>query len=296
MRFGTTTIPLAGWLVDPRRPALERENRLQAIRQIVTSYRLESVELTLDFSMLYPQVFNQAYYTAIRDLKQELGFTSTLHLPFLWLDLCSMNEIMREASVKAICKGYEMAEAVEAEACVLHLWGNLTQLILSMREDRSEMLALLHRQAGRSLEELSKRIPPDKICVETLEKPSFELFAGLVDLQGLRICLDIGHLYWQQEGYVNFLKRYGSLIGEVHLHDARRKRTEAGSKVLDHLPLGEGDIDPAAFLKSLEELGYQGPVILENNTREDFEKSLAWLKEWRGSDDSGLSPESHLMS
>jgi sugar phosphate isomerase/epimerase len=282
MKLGTTTIPLAGWLVNPHQPARERERRIQAVRQIVIEYGLEAVELTLDFSMLYPRIFNREFYTAAARLQQELGFTCTLHLPFLWLDLCSLNEVIRRASVKAICKGYKLAEELEVESCVLHLWGNLTQLILGVREDRSAMLELLLRKAGRSLEELGECIPQDKICVETLEKPSFELFGALVEMHAVRICLDVGHLYWQQEGYADFLVRYGHLVAEVHLHDARRNIKEKGSRVIDHLPLGEGDINPAAFLNSLEEMGYQGAVILENNNLEDFEKSLAWLKERRG--------------
>jgi sugar phosphate isomerase/epimerase len=281
MKLGTTTIPLAGWLVNPRRPARERERRIQAVHQIVTTYGLQAVELTLDFSMLYPRVFNREFYAAAADLQQQLGITCTLHLPFLWLDLCSLNEVIRRASVKAICKGYKLAEALEVESCVLHLWGNMTQLILGVREDRSSMLELLLKQAGRSLEELGECIPQDKICVETLEKPSFELFGELVEMHAVRICLDVGHLYWQHEGYADFLESYGHLVGEVHLHDARRKMNEKGSRVLDHLPLGEGDINPAAFLSSLEGMGYQGAVILENNNQEDFEKSLAWLKGWR---------------
>ncbi|HUX77608.1 MAG TPA: hypothetical protein VMY40_13330 [Anaerolineae bacterium] len=34
MKIGTTTIPLAGWEVDPRRPEEGRARRLAAIRQL----------------------------------------------------------------------------------------------------------------------------------------------------------------------------------------------------------------------------------------------------------------------
>lgn len=38
MKVGTTTIPLAGWGVDPRRPEEGRTRRLAAIRQMVEGY------------------------------------------------------------------------------------------------------------------------------------------------------------------------------------------------------------------------------------------------------------------
>ena len=46
MKIGATTIPLAGWVADPRRPQQSRAHRLAAIRQLVTDYDLSVVELT----------------------------------------------------------------------------------------------------------------------------------------------------------------------------------------------------------------------------------------------------------
>ena len=48
MKIGATTIPLAGWVADPRRPEQSRAHRLAAIRQLVGGYALSAVELTLD--------------------------------------------------------------------------------------------------------------------------------------------------------------------------------------------------------------------------------------------------------
>ena len=42
--------------------------------------------------------------------------------------------------------------------------------------------------------------------------------------------------------------------------------------------LGQGQIDYPAFLQKLEEIGYDGPVILELNSTDDLETSLARLR------------------
>ena len=53
MKIGTTTIPLAGWGVDPRRPERGRERRLAAICQIVEGHRYRV--------SICPDVGHQAY-------------------------------------------------------------------------------------------------------------------------------------------------------------------------------------------------------------------------------------------
>jgi hypothetical protein len=66
MKIGVTTIPLAGWVADPRLPEEAREARLRAIRQIVEGYRLATVELSLEQAVLAKL--------------QELGYTGTIIL------------------------------------------------------------------------------------------------------------------------------------------------------------------------------------------------------------------------
>jgi hypothetical protein len=70
-------------------------HRLAAIRQLVEEYGLSAVELTLDLGVVFPQVFGSGFYAAVAELQQELGFTCSVHLPMLWLDLASLNESVR---------------------------------------------------------------------------------------------------------------------------------------------------------------------------------------------------------
>jgi hypothetical protein len=81
--YGATTIPIAGWLADPGHPDESRAARLAAIRRLVEGYGLSAVELTTDLSVVYPQVFDLNYYNSVADLQQRLGFTCSVHLPFL---------------------------------------------------------------------------------------------------------------------------------------------------------------------------------------------------------------------
>ena len=281
MKIGATLIPLTGWVADPGEPAKERERRLSALRRLVEEYGLKAVELTLDFGLLYPQVMDAAFYRRVAALQRELGFNCTTHLPFLWLDLTSLNEIVRQASVESVRRAVELAQPFQVETYVLHLWGSTTALITRVITDevvqRNLLTAVLH-QADRSLAEICAFVEPRTLCVENLEALPFDLMVPLLERHGASICLDVGHLAWQGGGELAFLERHGERVREIHLHDAVSPSPEQGKRARDHLPLGQGELDHEALLRKLDEMGFDGCVIIENNSEADLRESLGKLR------------------
>jgi sugar phosphate isomerase/epimerase len=281
IKLGTTTISLTGWLVDPHHPAESRERHLTAIRQITAGYHLAAVELTLDLMALYPQVFDASFYQEVATLQQEMGFTCTAHLPFLWVDLASLNEPIRRASVACLQEAVALCRAVQVQSYVVHLWGSMTTLIAAQMwhpTQRGPILEALMGQAGRSLAELGRLVEPGRLCVENLEDPLFDVALPLVERHGTGICLDVGHLIWQGGDLQRFLEGQGSRVHEVHLHDAAVSVIEGQRQARDHLALGKGQVDYPGLLRALEEMDFQGVVILEVNTRADLEQSLERLR------------------
>jgi len=281
MKIGTTTIPLAGWGVDPRRPEQARAHRLAAIRQLVEGYGLPAVELNLDLGIIFPQVFDAGFYAAIAGLQQELGFTCTVHLPFLWLDPSSLNEPVRQASVDCLRRAVELARPVDVTTYVLHLWGFTTIQIAVLLADPAQREAILGgvmAQVGRSLAEVCAGLNPRDLCVENLEAPPFDVVLPLVEQAGTSICLDVGHLAYEHGDALGFLARHGERVREVHLHDFFHTSEGGHTRTRDHLPLGRGEMDTAAFLRQLEEMGFEGAVILELNSKADLEESLEQVK------------------
>lgn len=287
MKIGTTNIPLAGWLVNPQRPEEARARRLASIRQLIEGYGLSAVELGLDMGIVYPQVFDAEFYAHVADLQQDLGFICTVHLPFLFLDASSLNEPVRQASVACLRRAIELTRPVEVSVYVLHLWGNTTVEIaaaLAHSPQRDAVFFGLMAQAGRSLAEVCELVAPRDLCVENLEAPSFDVALPVVEQYGVSICLDVGHLaygYGRENGDAfDFLARHGDRVREVHLHDFVHVSAGGLTQTRDHLPLGQGQMDTAAFLRRLEEMGFDGPVILEVNSKPDLEQSLEQVREF----------------
>jgi sugar phosphate isomerase/epimerase len=280
LKIGTTTLPLAGWVADPRDPAGSRARRLDAIRQVVEGYSLQAVELTLDLGFVFPRVFDASFYAAVADLQQELGFVCTVHLPFLWVDLCSLNEPVRRTSVACLLEAAELTQAVEVYTYALHLRGFVSMQVAAQLQhpiQRQAILSALMGQAGRSLSELCEAIEPRDLCVENLEDELFDLALPLIEQHGASICLDVGHLVGRGGSELDFVTQHRNRIREIHLHDATSPAPGSPVPIRDHLALGQGQVDYVVFLRRLEEVGYDGAVILELNTRADLETSLERL-------------------
>jgi sugar phosphate isomerase/epimerase len=142
---------------------------------------------------------------------------------------------------------------------------------------RAAILEVLMAQADRSLSELCNLVDPRLLCIENLEDPLFEMAVPLIEKHDTSICLDVGHLALQGNDELDFLAQYRRRIREIHLHDAFRWAPGRQEPVRDHLALGQGEIDFASLLDQLEQIGFDGPVILELNTRADLEDSLKQL-------------------
>jgi len=109
----------------------------------------------------------------------------------------------------------------------------------------------------------------------------------------LAVCVDTGH-FWAAGDHdlPGLVRRWGSRIAHVHLKDVAADQAAAvqsGSAVVDAVqaglwqPLGEGAVPLAETLDALEELGYDGWLIVEDDFAADPDRSaahgLAWVKD-----------------
>ncbi|MFC9253744.1 sugar phosphate isomerase/epimerase family protein [Amycolatopsis thailandensis] len=114
----------------------------------------------------------------------------------------------------------------------------------------------------------------------------------------LPLCLDTGHLLIGGTDPVELAKRYPERVGHLHLKDVRGElaedvRTgrlpyaEAVGEGL-YVPLGDGDVDIEAMVRFVDEAGYDGWYVLEQDTalserspedlpKRDVARSLAHL-------------------
>lgn len=123
----------------------------------------------------------------------------------------------------------------------------------------------------------------------------------LLELTDLAICLDTGHLALAGGDPVAAVHRWAGRIGQVHLKDAdlaaHRRVRDAGGGLAEVVAaggfcaLGAGDVDLAGVLRGLDEIGYTGWLVIEQDApergrdldriRADQRANLRWLAEVR---------------
>ncbi len=98
----------------------------------------------------------------------------------------------------------------------------------------------------------------------------------LIAMSDIDLCVDTGHLLIGGTDPLDLLRRHSDRIAHVHLKDVRRsvadKVTSAQVSYMEavreglYTPLGDGDLDIAAFVRTLEATGYQGWYVLEQDS------------------------------
>ncbi|MGV9804616.1 sugar phosphate isomerase/epimerase family protein [Micromonospora chersina] len=101
----------------------------------------------------------------------------------------------------------------------------------------------------------------------------------LLELTDIAICLDTGHLALAGGDPVAAVHRWAGRIGQVHLKDAdlaaHARVRAAGGGLMDMVAaggfcaLGLGDVDLAGVLAGLDEIGYTGWLVVEQDAPED---------------------------
>lgn len=224
---------------------------------------LEFVELAWDLQELEPRLQPA---DRVRELTAATGVGTTVHLPFVDLNLASLMPGVRENSVRRVSAGLEYATAVSASVGVLHTG------LVPARHPR--ILAPAAVALDRSLKELGCLVP---VGLENLALTAHDLLRGSEALarvsgaEGYGNTLDFGHAF--VEGYTTEpaedlgpggreagearLRSYRSGLGRIlhlHLHDNDGTADQ-------HRALGQGRIDWASHAGFLS--GFDGTACLE---------------------------------
>lgn len=103
----------------------------------------------------------------------------------------------------------------------------------------------------------------------------------VLDNSSVGLCLDTGHMTAGGADVVDITRRYADLVGIVHAKDVRKDIAEqllpreiTWSQAIKSgifTPIGEGDIDFATIVQLLDEAGFDGYYVLEQDIMLDEE-------------------------
>ncbi|MDX6718849.1 MAG: hypothetical protein QOJ63_1103 [Solirubrobacteraceae bacterium] len=238
-----------------------QNHRLEDALDLIADAGYDGVALTLDVHHLdpfAPDLQGRAAALSRRLNRLELGCVIETGARYL-LDprakheptLVTADPAGRARRVDFLCRAIDVAAICGAEA--VSLWAGVCQvqratawpwLVAGLRD------VLAYARAR----EVTVAVEPEPgMLIETVE--DFACLAG--EVEGLTLALDTGHcLVTGEHDPAAAVRTFADQLGTVAIEDMRR-----GEHV--HLPFGEGDMDVAAVVGALEDIGFGGLVCVE---------------------------------
>ena len=184
--------------------------------RLAEALELDFVELTYDVCDFLP---NAQPAKRVQALSRATGVEVSVHLPFVDLNIASLIETVRRATVEQTCRALEYSARVGAQCAVLHTG---TRFIYQPRPVGDAIAALY-----QSLSELPDT--PTPVALENLglyvdgvvREPT--ALREVTRHMNLHNCLDFGHAHIEGGGASachDFISAYISTLGQdiIHLH------------------------------------------------------------------------------
>jgi len=152
-------------------------------------------------------------------------------------------------------------------------WGNRLRKSEDELQRQGENLTRLADIAGALGLQLNMHNHANRLDLHLDDLRSVTEFAG----ETVGICLDTGWTLTSDDDPLDLLRRLGSRVRGLHL------RNQTGERPTEWL--GEGDLDMAAFIRTLKGDGYDGWLTTELWHREDVPRTMPLLEDQRRSVD-----------
>jgi sugar phosphate isomerase/epimerase len=289
LRFGLTALEfqeVARKVIVDGIPDFSRLDICKLVQE-TASQGWSVIELSMDVKPIIPLSITPESIDRLIDLKEELGISYTVHLPYLSIELTTFNEHVRKGSVESIIDIIELSKSLDPEAYVLHSTGDLAAELSTLPYSTDivhTISMLLAGFAATSIEELISKteINPRKLAIENYIFP-FDIMRDVIDDQDTSICFDTAHLLCQMSGtesIMDFYHTHKDRITEIHLQDGNFTKCGGVVDYEDHIPLGTGLMGDSVLREFLLELvkdKFDGPLIFEL-TQDEASESLDHIR------------------
>ncbi len=172
--------------------------------------RVDDIELVLFESHEISNLPDAATLRALKETAERHDLTYTIHLPLdAWMG--HADAAVRRQSVDKCLRVIEHTAPLAPFAYIVHFHGD--------RRGESPSPEMMRWQEGhrRAVERLIQVVPPECLCVETLDYP-YKLIEDIVIDYQLSVCLDIGHQLLYGVAPEDYIDRYLPRTRVLHLH------------------------------------------------------------------------------
>lgn len=238
-------------------------------------------ELGLDFIELnanFPQFQSQNLDAQeLNRLAAEYGIHYTIHLDDN-LNIADFNDHVADAYCQTVRETVELAKKTGAAVLNMHMAKGAVYTLPHKKVYFFDEYRQQYLDRIRAFRDMCHRWIGDSGIVLCVENSSGyldfhrEAIDVLLESPVFGLTLDTGHNHCTDGVDESFIRERSSRLRHMHLHDALGKQ--------DHLPLGAGELNAAAFLHLAGTCGCT--VVLETKTEDGLRQSVRWLRENTG--------------
>jgi sugar phosphate isomerase/epimerase len=250
----------------------------------IISQDFTQVEILMDVYCEHPETLSRDNIIELREIAKRKKVQYSAHLPYKYIDLASLNERVRSASVQSILETIEKADEIGIDKLVLHPVGAEVKPLDTFWYPATQEVKLLiiHDMLAQlriSLKQILNKVSARRLCLENLPSIDFSHFLPLIEEFNLNVCVDVGHCVLRDIDPVIFIREHADRIGVVHLHDVvdYRDNPKIG-QFLDHEPVGTGIVDVQGILQVCREINFNGPIVLEHLEEAKARNSAIFMK------------------
>ncbi|HIH64033.1 MAG TPA: sugar phosphate isomerase/epimerase [Methanothermobacter thermautotrophicus] len=227
----------------------------------------EILEYLEDIGADYCEIINE-YPMADVEVTDSYSIGFTVHAPISDINIASLNDRVRDASVREVMGSVDLAADIGADVLVVHpglvpfLGRRYTGRI--MERNLESLREIVDYGEERGVGVFPENMP-------RLEGPLMrdldELWGAVEELDTMAT-LDVAHAATMGYGVDEMVT---GRVGHVHLSDNDRETDS-------HDALGEGSIDFRGLLDKLEDHGYRGVLTVEVKNTREIESSVEFLR------------------
>lgn len=217
----------------------------------------------------YCEIIKEYPYDVIdSELVNSYNLKTSIHSPLSDINIASLNESIRKASVEEIKNSIDLASKIDSDVVVVHP-GNMAFLARKFEQE-------IQKSCLKSLKECSKYADELGInmCVENMPDMEGMIYKDLGKLSemvqeiGASMTLDVGHAH--NMGFtIQEMIEYDN-IGHIHLSD------NDGS-FDNHDAVGSENIDFKLLFKGLNKVKFGGIYVIEVKQQDEILKSLDYI-------------------
>jgi len=216
------------------------------------------IELFCDEPHANPFQISKREIQKILRLKEKHGLQFSIHTPCFDLNPASINPRIREEVFEHYRESLDLARKVGANAVVVHL-GNRSDMKLRQDESLTWTIQLLKRvlkiaENYRILLLAENTDYGDLSMVKDEEQYRKVIYKFHSPF--MKAILDTGHANLNGIPMVRLIKRLGRRLGSLHISDNQGDKDA-------HLPPGQGSINFKLIFNALDNIQFNGTVILE---------------------------------